>query len=332
MPTTRNLLASAISGYVCNGDFGDFVQAISSIRPCNVGSAAQFAENSFYNNKGFSNYHGLLLTLQKNMSHGLHYDFNYTCRTPSTTSPSSPIRRAIRASAASALVCDAVRPRECRASSDFDVKQYISADAAYDLPFGKGKMFAGQPHWGVTKSSAAGASAASPSWHTGYPWRAHSNAFVASYSNDAPAILTGQKKYTATHLTKLPGGGVNVFADNLKAGAQYSGPIGFKVGERNGLRGPNFFNADMGLGKTFPITAERVNLKFRADAFNVLNHPNFALPASNGFNGYDQWDAIDGVRASRPGKGFGQSSFTVSPVGNMNSGARVLELSLRLEF
>jgi hypothetical protein len=133
-------------------------------------------------------------------------------------------------------------------------------------------------------------------------------------------------------LTKLPGGGVNLFANNIKAGAQYSGPVGFKVGERNGLRGPNFFNADLGLGKTFPITAERVNLRFRADAFNVLNHPNFALPASNGFNGYDQWDAIDGVHASAPGKGFGQSSFTVSPVGNMNSGARVLELSLRLEF
>ena len=44
----------------------------------NVGSAAQFSENTFYTNKGFSSYNGLLLTLQKNLSHGLNYDFNYT--------------------------------------------------------------------------------------------------------------------------------------------------------------------------------------------------------------------------------------------------------------
>jgi hypothetical protein len=170
------------------------------------------------------------------------------------------------------------------------------------------------------------------SFHTGQAWGTVSNAFVASFANDAPAILTGQKKYTATNLTKLPGGGVNLFTNNIKTAAQYSGPVGFKVGARNGLRGPHFFNADMGLGKTFPITAERVNLRFRADAFNVFNHPNFALPASNGFNGYDQWDAISDVNPSQPGLGFGQSSFTVSPVGNQNNGARVLELSLRLEF
>jgi len=78
--------------------------------------------------------------------------------------------------------------------------------------------------------------------------------------------------------------------------------------------------------KVFPIMGERFHARFRADAYNVLNHPNFEIPAENGFNGYDQDDAIDG------GSTFGESSFTVEPAGNFNKGARVLELSLRVEF
>ena len=36
--------------------------------------ASQFSENTFYTNKGFSTYNGLLTTLQKNVSHGLQFD------------------------------------------------------------------------------------------------------------------------------------------------------------------------------------------------------------------------------------------------------------------
>ncbi len=35
---------------------------------------------------------------------------------------------------------------------------------------------------------------------------------------------------------------------------------------------------DVGLSKGLPLT-ERFQLKFRAEAFNVLNHPNFATPS-----------------------------------------------------
>jgi hypothetical protein len=313
--------------YVGHGDIGDFVAFnMAPIAPPNVGSSAQFDENTFYTNKGFSAYHGLLVTLQKNRSHGLNYDFNYTFQHSIDNISFFANSQGDTGIGGVALICDVIRPRECRSNSDFDIKHVISADAAYELPFGKGKMFGGSMPWGVNEVIGGWSLSGVTSFHTGQAWGAISDAFVASFANDAPAILVGPKKDVATHLTKLPGGGVNVFADSALAASAYQGPLGFKVGARNGLRGPHFFNADMGLGKTFPITAERVNLKFRADAFNVLNHPNFTIPAENGFNGYDQWDAIDG------GPGFGKSSFTVSPVGNLNSGARVLELSLRLEF
>jgi len=49
---------------------------------------------------------------------------------------------------------------------------------------------------------------------------------------------------------------------------------------RNILRGPGYFNADLGLLKVTRI-GESVGVQFRAEMFNVFNHPNFRLPTSN---------------------------------------------------
>jgi hypothetical protein len=91
------------------------------------------------------------------------------------------------------------------------------------------------------------------------------------------------------------------------------------------MRGPGYFNVDLGLGKEFPVISERFTFKFRADAFNALNHPNFVIPTENVFNGYDQEDY-------QAGSSFGQVSFTSDPTQNLNNGARVLQVSLRAEF
>jgi hypothetical protein len=46
---------------------------------------------------------------------------------------------------------------------------------------------------------------------------------------------------------------------------------------RNDIPGFGLTEVDLSLGRKFIIT-ERLNLQFRADAFNVFNHPNFANP------------------------------------------------------
>jgi hypothetical protein len=323
--SNTDFLAAVVGGLVRNGDFGDFVQAISNITPQNVGSATQFSENTFHGNKGFSDYNGLLLTLQKNLSHGLQYDINYTFSHSIDNISFFANSQGDTGIGGGGLICDAVRPRECRASSDFDLRQILNVDSTYQLPIGKGRMFlATVPFW--TNEIIGGWDISGvASWHTGFPWQTASNAFVASYSNDAPAILVGNKALAATHLTKLPGGGVSDFADANLASQQFTGPVGFQIGPRNGYRGPGYFNADLGLAKAFPVYAEKVSLKFRADAFNALNHPNFEIPSENVFNGLDEEDILQGP-------GFGKISYTVNPSGNLNNGARVLQLSLRLEF
>jgi len=47
-----------------------------------------------------------------------------------------------------------------------------------------------------------------------------------------------------------------------------------KTAPRRPLRAA-FFDVDMGVAKTFPLVANAYHLQFRADAFNVFNHPNF---------------------------------------------------------
>jgi hypothetical protein len=317
-------VAAALSGLVKNGDFADFNQAISSIIPLNVGMGAQFSENSFHNNKGFSSYNGLLVTLQKNLSHGVQFDLNYTFAHSIDNISFFANSQGDTGIGGGGLICDDIRPAECRASSDFDVRQYITGDATYLLPFGRGKMFLNGGSRLMDEIVGGWLVSGIVDRHTGFPWQTAANAFVASYSNDATAILTGNPALAKTHLTKLPGGGVSDFSNASVAAAQYTGPVGFTIGPRNSERGPGYFNLDSALTKTFPIVAESVNLKFSANAFNALNHPNFGNPAENVFNGYDQEDYEQGPH-------FGQISF-MSPSQNGNSGARVLQLALRLEF
>jgi hypothetical protein len=49
---------------------------------------------------------------------------------------------------------------------------------------------------------------------------------------------------------------------------------------RNIARGPALTNFDTSLTRNFAIT-EAVRVQFRAESFNVVNHPNFGLPVAD---------------------------------------------------
>ena len=76
---------------------------------------------------------------------------------------------------------------------------------------------------------------------------------------------------------------------------------------RNVLSGPNFSNIDLGLHKKFHVT-ERTAFQLQANAFNLLNHPNFGLPVSN-------------LNSSQVGR-------SINTVGT----ARVIQLAIKLDF
>jgi hypothetical protein len=53
---------------------------------------------------------------------------------------------------------------------------------------------------------------------------------------------------------------------------------------RGSLRGPGMMNLDMSLFKRIPLN-ERMNVQFRMEVFNILNHANFRVPDTTIFSG-----------------------------------------------
>lgn len=312
------LVAANTDPYPYRGDFADdtFLLSAFGILPPNVGMASQFDENTMYTNKGFSTYNGLLTTLHKNAGHGLQFDLNYTW---SHSIDNVSVTANTVAYGGYGFICDVLRPRECRGNSDFDVTNYVNGNFIYELPFGRGRSFAaGVPMW-LNEAIGGWEVSGIPSWHTGLAYFAAANAFVAGYANNAPAILVGPIADMKTHVNGGNGGTLYAYANPNKATADFVGPLGFQIGSRNNLRGPGYADLDLGLGKTFPIF-ENVALKFRADAFNSLNHPNFSTPCTD----ITDANCIFGTISSTV-------STTVDPF-NGGNGARVLQGALRLEF
>ena len=317
---SNNTQAAAYIGYPysARGDFSDFIYDISSALPPNVGLDAQFADNSIWTNKGFSSYNSMLATLHKNVGYGLQFDLNYTWA--HSIDNVSAIANFIAESEGFGFICDVNRPRECRGNSGFDVTHYLNGTFIYELPFGRNRaMGATMPLWA---DEAAGGWEISgiPTWHTGLAYNAYSNAYVAGFANDAPATLIGSMSTLKTRIQGGKGSPLNAFSNPTAALAAYTGPTGFNIGSRDNLHGPGYFNLDLGLGKTFPIYSDKMNLKFRCDAFNAFNHPNFNPPSGAG----DDITEAEGVP-------FGTISSTYVPP-DSDIAARVLQGSLRLEF
>ncbi len=304
------------------GDFADYIQALSAsgLLGYNVGMASQFGSNSVWTNKGSSVYHGMLVTLHKNVGHGLRFDLNYTWS--HSIDNTSNIANAIASSNGFGFICDVQRPRECRGNSDFNLTSELNGNFIYELPFGRGKDFgASIPFW-ANEAVGGWELSGLPTWHSGFVYNATSNAFVSSFANDAPATLIAPPGVLKAKVHGGEGNPVYAYSSPTQALAAFNGPTGFVVGSRNNLYGPGYFDLDLGLGKTFPIYEDKVNLKFRCDAFNALNHPSFNGP-NDGPNGSVSLSADDITQAE--GIPFGTITSTAS-------GARVLQGALRLEF
>ena len=92
------------------------------------------------------------------------------------------------------------------------------------------------------------------------------------------------------------------------------------------MRGPNYWNLDSGLLKDFSLT-ERFKLQFRAEAFNVLNHPNFENPRNATTGSPTVTSALFGQTCCATAAVA--SAQQVNPVGEP---MRVLQLGLKLSF
>jgi hypothetical protein len=161
----------------------------------------------------------------------------------------------------------------------WDGKNAFNVSGGYDLPFGRGKHFATGAS-GVLNQVAGG-------------WRIN---VIGTYSGGTPvtipcnistttgsgcnALLTGEPLYPSdrSFLHWLNGAAFTNPPRATAVGQTDVSPLG---GGPTQARGPDFRKVDLSLFKNFPVT-ERQRFEFRAEVFNLANHPNFANPGFSG--------------------------------------------------
>jgi len=175
-----------------------------------------------------------------------------------------------------------------RGRSNFDVAHRLSASYSYALPFRHADGFAGKLLKGWETFGII-------TLQTGRP-------FTVALLSDIDNSGTGRSilGFGANDRPNLVG---NPELSNPTtsqwfntAAFAFSAPGTFGNAGRNILDGPGFQSVNASLVKNTHFT-ERVNLQFRAEAFNLFNHPNFNLP--DNFLGSPTFGRITSARDPR---------------------------------
>jgi len=151
-----------------------------------------------------------------------------------------------------------------RGNCSFDLRHVISANVVYLLPFHGNRWKEG---WQLTGIQA---------FHTGVPFSLTEGDQADLQNNFGSA----RPNYVA---------GCNVYAN--QSVHQWYNPACFTASPygtlgnlgRNNLVGPGYVDTDFGLLKNTRIN-ERFDVQFRAELFNIFNHPNFITPSAAVFN------------------------------------------------
>jgi hypothetical protein len=162
--------------------------------------------------------------------------------------------------------------RFTRGNSDFDVRHTFSGAFSYDLPFAYQRSLARVllHHWGF--DSRFSARTAFPVFLGGTPF---TDPVTGQTLQSGLNVVQGKPFYL--YGPQYPGGrSVNPDAFANPACDPNTGACAMGDAPRNFVRGFGAWQIDLAARREFPIH-ERLKLQFRAEAFNVFNHPNFGL-------------------------------------------------------
>jgi hypothetical protein len=226
-----------------------------------------------------SNYNGLQVTLTQRAYHGMSFILGYTY------SHSLDQGSDVRAPQAS----NSLNPAGEYGNSDFDIRHRLTASFNYEIPGIKspGKVLegwqvnsivtlqGGQP-WNVIDAG----NDTSLTGEAGDRWDFFGNPadFSASGSGPIPFFADGTKN-PACVAHAAPGSPLATAGCYAKGNSVMTPPAFGTWGNmtRNMFRAPGLYDWDLSLMKKISL-GERRALQFRAELFNVLNHPNFANP------------------------------------------------------
>jgi hypothetical protein len=153
-------------------------------------------------------------------------------------------------------------------NSDFDVRNTFTNAITYELPkLSHGSSFLQYAANGWAFDSLFRSNSASPLTVTTGVY-SFGLVYNETAVNQRPNIVSGQPFYLTS--SSAPGGRViNAAAFSVPASSFSQGDLA-----RNALRGFGVWQEDVALRREFPIH-NNVSLLFRAEAFNVFNHPLF---------------------------------------------------------
>ncbi len=264
-----------------------------------------FGGGSYQATYGTSSYHGLQTKLEQQYANGLTFLLTYTYS--KTLSDAGDLLNGGTTGGLRAYNVPGLGPHFDYSRADFDLRNVVHFSGGYELPFGKGKMYLNRggatnqilggwsTNWIVTlqggqpinftchTSTTSGAGQCDDVLVPGQSPKlgikdTTSGGYHGPFWIGNPSAITQpcQLGGIPGSLTPIPGSAPNCIPLNGAAA------LGSTPGQ---ISGPGFHRLDFSTFKAFQLN-ERFSLQFRAEFFNILNHPNFNAPnfGGNGVN------------------------------------------------
>jgi len=161
-------------------------------------------------------------------------------------------------------------------TADISIKQRLVLTPIWQLPFGKGQRFLNSG--GVSNALAGGWEVAGIlTFQTGFPFTVTANQDYSNTGSLSPRpdrTCNGAGAQTVTDWFNA-----SCFTTDALSQALANGTPRFGNSGKNILYGPGIQQWDISFIKRNSLT-EKVNLEFRAEFFNMFNHPNFGTPGA----------------------------------------------------
>ncbi len=270
-----------------------------------------------FTNLSMSNYNSGQLTIRKRFDQ-FSVTMNYTfSKSMDLTSAAEADGNRANGSTNAGSVEDPYFPEKNYGISDFNQTHQFNSNFLIDLPFGQGQPFASNISSVANHIIGGWQFAGIVQANSGRPWQ-----FTASsrynhhyFGRTIPHMIKELDFCVCKEAGKVymvgPDKQTRIDVTN---GSEYF--IGAYPGGgivRNQGQGPSFFNVDLSVTKNFSIT-ESIRARFRAEAFNALNHPNFSIPSA------------------RSGRSIDRHSGGLGEVTSTRGTERVMQFSFRLEW
>ena len=220
---------------------------------------------SFLESVGTSNYNSLQTVFSQRLTRGFFLTANYVWSHAFDNS-------SFDGGADGPVPQDPTNRNADWASSDSDIHNRVNIYGTYELPFGPGKAFLNSNSL-LNRTILGG-------WQVNGIFAGQSG-LPFTVTTSGTATNTGASASRANVVPGVPQYPAKQSIGEWFNPAAFSVPTAYNWGNsgRNILRGPDEINLDSSAEKKFPIT-EGTTLLFRAEFFNMFNHPQFQIPAS----------------------------------------------------